>query len=116
MVEYMDGGSLQDIVEMGGCADETTLACIAQQALLGLDFIHGCNQIHRDLKPANMLINNVGQVKVSDFGILRQMDSVLQEGKEIGSMLGDEEATSGDGGDGDGDGIPRAHTFVGTVT
>jgi len=51
MVEYMDGGSLQDIVDMGGCDDEDTLASIAQQGLLGLDFIHSCCQIHRDLKP-----------------------------------------------------------------
>lgn len=31
MMEYMDGGSLQDIVDNGGCADESTLANIAVQ-------------------------------------------------------------------------------------
>ena len=55
MVEYMDGGSLQDIVDMGGCDDEDTLASIAQQGLLGLDFIHSCCQIHRDLKPVSIV-------------------------------------------------------------
>ena len=40
MMEYMDGGSLQDIVEDGGCADEVTLANIAVQGLIGLAFLH----------------------------------------------------------------------------
>lgn len=51
MIEYMDGGSLQDIVDMGGCDDEPTLANIAVQALKGLLFLHENFQIHRDLKP-----------------------------------------------------------------
>ena len=51
MIEYMDGGSLQDIVDHGGCDDEVTLANIAVQALKGLDFLHNCQQLHRDLKP-----------------------------------------------------------------
>lgn len=51
MIEYMDGGSLQDIVDQGGCDDEPTLANIAVQALKGLLFLHENYQIHRDLKP-----------------------------------------------------------------
>mmetsp|Transcript_9428 Transcript_9428/g.17642 ORF Transcript_9428/g.17642 Transcript_9428/m.17642 type:complete len:873 (-) Transcript_9428:1175-3793(-) len=74
MMEYMDGGSLQDIADAGGCEDEHVLANIAVQALAGLDFLHKCNQIHRDVKPANLLINLNGDVKVSDLGILRQIE------------------------------------------
>lgn len=51
MIEYMDGGSLQDIVDQGGCDDESTLANISIQALKGLSFLHGNLQLHRDLKP-----------------------------------------------------------------
>jgi serine/threonine protein kinase len=57
MIEYMDGGSLQDIVDMGGCDDEPTLANIAVQALKGLLFLHENYQIHRDLKPGASYIN-----------------------------------------------------------
>lgn len=73
MIEYMDGGSLQDIVEQGGCQDEPTLANIAVQALKGLDFLHDGQQIHRDLKPGNFLISHRGEVKVADLGILKQL-------------------------------------------
>ena len=40
----MDGGSLQDIVVEGGCDNEETLASISAQALVGLAFLHKCNQ------------------------------------------------------------------------
>ena len=71
VVEYMDGGSLQDVVDNGGCRDEEVLADIAHQVLLGLDFLHSHNQMHRDIKPGNILLNCQGQVKLADFGISR---------------------------------------------
>lgn len=33
IVEYMDGGSLQDVVDGGGCIDEEVLADLAYQVL-----------------------------------------------------------------------------------
>lgn len=56
MIEYMDGGSLQDIADQGGCDDEPTLANIAVQALKGLLFLHENLQIHRDLKPGELSV------------------------------------------------------------
>jgi mitogen-activated protein kinase kinase 3 len=53
MVEYMNGGSLQNIVDAGGCDDHVTLANIAKQSLLGLRFLHRTDNLHRDIKPAN---------------------------------------------------------------
>ncbi|CAE7277067.1 MKK6, partial [Symbiodinium sp. KB8] len=41
----------------------------------GLEFIHSCRQIHRDIKPSNLLINHTGAVKVSDFGLMKEVDS-----------------------------------------
>lgn len=75
MIEYMDGGSLQDIVDSGGCDDEATLSNIAKQALQGLKFLHSCSQLHRDLKPSNFLISHTGDVKIADLGILKQLDN-----------------------------------------
>ncbi|CAM9758524.1 unnamed protein product [Chrysoparadoxa australica] len=73
MVEYMDGGSLQDLADKGGCQDEATLAQMARQCLRGLSFLHDSQQLHRDIKPANILINHKGRCKVSDFGITRKL-------------------------------------------
>jgi serine/threonine protein kinase len=74
VLEYMDGGSLQDIVDTGGCGLESVLANISYRFLLGIDFIHEHHQLHRDIKPSNLLINHHGAVKISDFGIVREMD------------------------------------------
>lgn len=82
LLELMDAGSLRDIVNMAKRASNTApyvqepyLANIAYQILSGLDFIHTKKkQIHRDIKPENVLMNSLGQVKLSDFGISRQLE------------------------------------------
>lgn len=73
MMEYMDGKSLQDIVDQGGCENEHTLANIAVQALKGLQFLHNASQLHRDIKPANFLITHRGEVKLADLGLVKQL-------------------------------------------
>ena len=73
--EYMNGGSLQDIIDTGGCSAEPVLAQISCRVLKGLEYIHKRRQIHRDIKPSNLLINNRGEAKISDFGIVRELDS-----------------------------------------
>lgn len=47
IIEYMDGGSLQDIADNGGCNYEPTLASISIQALKGMRFLHDSGAIHR---------------------------------------------------------------------
>jgi len=74
VVEYMDGGSLQDIVETGGCDAEPVLANICKRVLKGLAFLHDAKKLHRDIKPANLLINHHGNVKISDLGIVRDLE------------------------------------------
>ena len=47
VLEYMDGGSLQDIVDTGGCAEESVLSHIAKDVLLGLHYLHDTlHQLH----------------------------------------------------------------------
>lgn len=89
VVEYMDGGSLQDLVERGGCQDEQILSDIAHQCLLGLDFLHDQNCIHRDIKPGNILVNCAGIVKLADFGVAKAMDINFEKNVEasfVGTM------------------------------
>lgn len=74
VIEYMDGGSLQDLVNRGGCSDEDILADIAYQTLKGLKYLHDNNNVHRDIKPANILTSSRGVVKIADFGISKAVD------------------------------------------
>ncbi|XP_006010583.1 cyclin-dependent kinase 2-like isoform X2 [Latimeria chalumnae] len=41
------------------------------QLLLGVSYCHSHRVIHRDLKPQNLLINEIGDIKLADFGLAR---------------------------------------------
>ena len=69
VLEFMDAGSLQDLVDSGMSIDENVLVNIAYRVLRGLAFLHEHRLLHRDVKPSNLLINRRGDVKISDFGI-----------------------------------------------
>jgi serine/threonine-protein kinase len=59
---YFDG---QHHFEIPACVD------IMQQLLDALDYSHSRGVVHRDIKPANILITELGQVKIADFGIAK---------------------------------------------
>merc|ERR1719329_1886342 len=86
----MDGGSLQNVVEMGGMSHEPTLASIALQALKGIGFLHSCSEIHRDIKPGNFLISRQGKVKIADLGISKKLSYSYRDerARRLGSLVG----------------------------
>lgn len=79
VLEYMDGGSLEEYMQSKeqSYRSEEELARVAYCALKGLAFLHEHHQLHRDIKLSNMLMNSAGQVKISDFGISRDLESTL---------------------------------------
>ncbi|CAM9612987.1 unnamed protein product [Ectocarpus sp. 8 AP-2014] len=69
ITEYMDGGSLLNVLQQVGAVPERALSSMAYQVLLALDYLkRGKRIVHRDIKPSNLLINSQGVVKVTDFG------------------------------------------------
>lgn len=77
VMEYVDGGSLRDVVR-DGAPLPPALALGASSAVLdGLAAAHERRVLHRDVKPDNVLLTTgwrelaPGAVKLSDFGIAR---------------------------------------------
>ncbi|KAF2584234.1 hypothetical protein F2Q70_00034318 [Brassica cretica] len=70
ILEYMDGGSLEDFLKSVKTIPESYLSTIFKQVLQGLIYLHHDKHIiHRDLKPSNLLVNHRGEVKITDFGV-----------------------------------------------
>ena len=77
--EYMDGGSLQTIVDKGGVQDEAVLAYIARECLTALEHLHKDRRMmYRDVKPGNILINSKNSVKLADFGLARSINGTAK--------------------------------------
>ena len=68
-LEYMDGGSLSNVVGQVGPIPEPVIANMTFQMLAGLAYMKKHSRVHRDIKPENLLINSKGYVKLTDFGV-----------------------------------------------
>lgn len=74
-LEYMDFGSLKDLLVGSKGLSEQVISGVAKSVLKGLKYLHTSGVVHRDIKPSNLLVNRRGDVKIADFGISRVIES-----------------------------------------
>lgn len=70
LMEFVEGQSLAARLKEGPFEPGAALPLVAQIAG-AVGFAHSKNILHRDLKPGNILINDEGEVKVTDFGLAK---------------------------------------------
>ncbi|XP_058074133.1 mitogen-activated protein kinase kinase 6 [Magnolia sinica] len=86
VLEYMDCGSLADILKQVKIILEPYLAVVCKQVLKGLVYLHHERHvIHRDIKPSNLLVNHKGEVKITDFGVSAVASSMGQRDTFVGT-------------------------------
>ena len=71
VMEFVDGRSLQEIIQQDGPLDYQTAADFIRQSAAGLAHAHHAGMVHRDIKPGNLLIDRNGIVKLLDMGLAR---------------------------------------------
>lgn len=79
VMEYMKGGELFNKVAKGRLKEDVARKYF-QQLITAVEFCHSRGVCHRDLKPENLLLDENGNLKVSDFGLSALVDSKRQDG------------------------------------
>lgn len=69
VMEYFEGHSLSQVIARRRRLPLSEVAQIGRQAAAALAAAHKAGILHRDVKPGNILIDDVGRVKITDFGI-----------------------------------------------
>ncbi|NWX64162.1 PAK3 kinase, partial [Promerops cafer] len=67
VMEYVDRGTLEDLVAEG------EMAAVSRASLQALDFLHSSQVIHRDVKSSSILLGMDGSVRLADFGLCAQL-------------------------------------------
>ncbi|CAN0919752.1 CBL-interacting serine/threonine-protein kinase 5 [Linum grandiflorum] len=79
VMEYVRGGELFAKVEKGKL-DEDVARKYFQQLISAIDYCHSRGVSHRDLKPENLLLDENGNLKVSDFGLSALPEQIWNDG------------------------------------
>mmetsp|Transcript_7745 Transcript_7745/g.20633 ORF Transcript_7745/g.20633 Transcript_7745/m.20633 type:complete len:601 (-) Transcript_7745:579-2381(-) len=72
-LEYVPGGSISSLLARFGRLPEAVICVYTRQLLSGLAYLHAQRTVHRDVKGANLLVETNGRVKLTDFGMAKQM-------------------------------------------
>ncbi|HVF43370.1 MAG TPA: serine/threonine-protein kinase [Pyrinomonadaceae bacterium] len=68
-MEYVRGEALSSLLKRIGRLPEDKAVETARQLCAGLAAVHDAGVLHKDLKPANVMIDERGDVRITDFGI-----------------------------------------------
>jgi len=91
VMEYIEGRTLQQLLDSQGPLSPHEVLIYAEQIAAGLAAAHAASLIHRDIKPANILLSQSPSTAlwISDFGLARTIDdaSISASGQVAGTPL-----------------------------
>ncbi|KXP08359.1 serine/threonine protein kinase [Tsukamurella pulmonis] len=87
VMELVNGEPLNAVLSRLGHLSQAQALDLLEQTGRALQVAHSAGLVHRDVKPGNILITPTGQVKITDFGIAKAVDSapVTKTGMVMGT-------------------------------
>ncbi|HTI26044.1 MAG TPA: serine/threonine-protein kinase [Kutzneria sp.] len=87
VMELVPSRSLAEVVRQQGPLSTQQTAAVADAVAAGLEAAHRAGITHRDVKPGNVLVGDSGQIKLTDFGIARNVaeNTMTSTGIMLGS-------------------------------
>jgi len=74
MMEYVIGGEFFSHLRKAGRFPNETARFYAAEIVLAFEHLHSLSIIYRDLKPENLLLDDVGHIKITDFGFAKRVE------------------------------------------
>lgn len=72
-LEYVPGGELFNHIQKDGHLPRNEYRLILAEVAIALDYMHSIGVIYRDIKPENILIGSDGYIKLTDFGLAKDV-------------------------------------------
>ncbi|HEX4611912.1 MAG TPA: serine/threonine-protein kinase, partial [Urbifossiella sp.] len=88
VMEFVDGESVGQLVERAGPVPEDDAVRLIGQVCDGLQRAHKQGLIHRDVKPDNILVDRAGVAKLTDMGLVKDVDgdtNLTKTGRGLGT-------------------------------
>ena len=84
-MDFIQGGKYNHIIKgelfghlnKNGPFSELKTQFYIAEIFLAIESLHSRNIIYRDLKPENILIDSDGHIKITDFGIAKELDDEI---------------------------------------
>jgi 5'-AMP-activated protein kinase catalytic alpha subunit len=83
-MEYCPGGEMFEILTCKGKLPEDEARRFFQQIVSAVEYCHNHGVIHRDLKLENLLLDNMNNIKIADFGL----SNMVRDGDFLSTSCG----------------------------
>ncbi|GEM_PF-1114628 len=81
-IEYVDGGELDEWIDNKRVQDLRQAIDLMQQFCHGMIHAEQKGMIHRDIKPSNCLMTRDGNIKITDFGLVKRVGGASDRSME----------------------------------
>jgi serine/threonine-protein kinase len=86
-MEFVEGETLEQVLNEHTLIDWPRMVDLGVQVCDALQYAHDRSVVHRDIKPSNLMITASGQMKLTDFGIAKDLEAtaLTAPGRTLGT-------------------------------